>query len=153
AAAGESRSGPARPDAAAGAGPDPIHDRLGVGARGDRGLGRASGGGALGGELRAPRDQPDQVRGAGSRRAQSPQDEAMGHSLPDHGGVTQRGGDPTPGGTDGLAGSGDQRPSPTAVVGGFAADLPWGLVWGTALSSVEGPAAGDSAVLRAAGRP
>ena len=42
AAAGESRGGPARLDAAAGAGPDPVHDRLGVGAGRGRGPGRAS---------------------------------------------------------------------------------------------------------------
>src|SRR5262249_61771905 len=57
------------------------------------------------------------------------------------------------GGADGRAGSGDQRRGPRVVVGGFAVDIPWGLVWGTALSSVEGRAAGDSAVSRAAGRP
>src|SRR5262249_45424412 len=94
----------------------------------------------------------DQVRGSGSRRTESPEDHAMGHSLPDHGGAPRRGGDPTTGRADGLAGPGDQRPGKTAVVGGFAVGLPWGLVWGTALSSVEGRAAGDSAVLRAAGR-
>ena len=39
--AGESRGGPARLDAAAGAGPDPVHDRLGVGAGRRRGPDRA----------------------------------------------------------------------------------------------------------------
>ena len=35
----------------------------------------------------------------------------------------------TPGGADGLAGAGDQRPGLAAVVGGGAVDVPWGLVW------------------------
>src|SRR5450759_3802232 len=77
----------------------------------------------------------------------------MGHSLPDHDSATQRQGDPTTGGAPGLAGAGDQYPGFAAVAAGLAADVPWRLVCGASVSSVEGPAAGDSPAVRAAGRP
>ena len=93
----QGRGGGARPDAAAGAGPDPVHDRLGVGAGRGRRAGRARGGGAVGGELGAARDQPDQVRGPGPRRPESPQDDRMGRPLSDHDGAARRGGDPSTG--------------------------------------------------------
>ncbi len=109
-AAGESRGGGARLDAAAGAGPDPVHDRLGVGAGRRPRSWPSTGGGAVGGELGAARDQPDQVRGPGPRRPESPQDDGMGRPLSDHArcDATRRRSNDS-GGADGLAGAGDQR--------------------------------------------
>ena len=108
--------------------------------------------GAVGGELGAARDQPDQVQGPGPRRPESPQDDRMGGPLSDHdGAASSRGRSGT--GWSGWAGRYWRVNSPAERLSLAEAllDLPRGPVCGAAVPRVQGRAVGDPAVLRAAG--
>src|SRR5512135_2827902 len=140
------------PDAATGSGPGPVSHRLGVGAGRQRAAGRAGCAGVVDGELGAPGDQPDALRGSRPWRSEPAQDDRAECAPSDHVGDARGRGDRTTRGADGLASAGDQRAGVAAVVGGFGAGLPRGDVRGACVPPVEGPTAGDSAAVRASGR-
>ena len=133
-----------------GAGPDPVHHRLGAGAgRQAAVLAEHDVEGLL--EVSWERQETSRtntwVPAAAVRTAPRRAQWSVRYQITSV--TAQRRGDRTPGGADGLAGAGDQRGGGAAVVGGCGAGLPRGLVRGACVSPVEGPAAGDSAAVRA----
>jgi len=71
----EDRGGGARLDTTTGSGPDPVHDRLGVGAGGQCAAGRRGSYGVVDGEMGAARDRPGALRGSRPWRSEAAQDD------------------------------------------------------------------------------